>query len=362
MKKTTLICDMQYGSTGKGLIAGYIAKREKPDLVITAWGANAGHTFVDDQGRSFVSTMVANSIVSQPETILIAPGSIINPENLLKELNMYRSVLGSIPPVLIHENATIITENHRSDEEKSMVAIGSTRKGVGAAVIQKIARNPDSMNVAKVALKGTALEQLVISAMDYEKLIEKAHHVLIEGAQGFDLGINSGFYPYVTSRECTPAQILADCCVPITPNLRVVGVMRTFPIRVANRYDEKGNQIGFSGPGYPDQKELAWSDIGIAAELTTVTKLPRRIFQWSSEQCRRAIRQCNPTEVFLNFCNYVDDRRSMEEGTPMSLELGRRIADIESAGSRLRYLGYGPSEKDVFDFGSKEDQAIRKEI
>jgi len=356
MKKTTLICDLQFGSTGKGLIAGYIAKREKPDLVITAWGANAGHTFIDEIGRKFVSTMVANSIVANPSAVLIAPGSIINPVNLIAELESYRNILGELPPVLIHESATVITDEHRADEEKNMVAIGSTRKGVGAAIIQKIARNPLNMNTAKATLRGTPLEDFVITADAYENFIRKANHVLIEGAQGFDLGINSGFYPYTTSRECTPAQILSDCCVPITSNLRVVGVMRTFPIRVANRYDENGKQIGYSGPGYPDQKEIAWSDIGIQPELTTVTKLPRRIFEWSREQCIRSIRQCNPTEVFLNFCNYVDDRRSMEEGSPMSLELGRRIADIESAGSYLRYLGYGPSEKDIYDLGKKEPQ------
>ena len=89
-KEVVLICDMQYGSTGKGLIAGYVAKKMKPDLIITAWGANAGHTFVDKDGNKFVSTMIANGIVAQPEYILIAAGSMLNMVNFKAELEMYK--------------------------------------------------------------------------------------------------------------------------------------------------------------------------------------------------------------------------------------------------------------------------------
>ena len=350
-RKVTLICDLQFGSTGKGLIAGFLSKVLKPDVVVTAWGANAGHTFIDENGQKFVSTMVANSIVSYPDVVLLAPGSIINPENLKLELEMYKRVLGTLPPLLIHENATVINESHRETEEKTMVGIGSTRKGVGAAIIQKIARDPNNLNVAKEALKGTAFHQNVITASEYENFIENAKHVFVEGAQGFDLGINSGFYPYVTSRECTPAQILSDCCIPISDLKKVIGVMRTFPIRVSNRYNAQGEMIGFSGPGYPDQKEITWEEVGVPPEQTTVTKLNRRVFSWSTEQCARAIRQCAPDEIFLNFCNYVDTVDGFHDGRPMSTELQRRVDDIKNAGGKLRYLGFGPSALDIIDLG-----------
>ena len=46
-----LICDMQYGSTGKGLLAGYLAMNHGPDTLMTAWGPNSGHTYVNDRRK-----------------------------------------------------------------------------------------------------------------------------------------------------------------------------------------------------------------------------------------------------------------------------------------------------------------------
>jgi len=60
MNHCTLICDMQFGSTGKGLIAGYLAKRDEPDTLVSQWSANAGHTYIDSEGRKFVHCMIPN--------------------------------------------------------------------------------------------------------------------------------------------------------------------------------------------------------------------------------------------------------------------------------------------------------------
>ena len=83
--------------------------------------------------------------------------------------------------------------------------------------------------------------------------------------------------------------------------------MRTYPIRVANRYDEQGNRIGWSGPAYEGQRELTWEEMGVTPEKTTVTKLTRRIFQFSEEQTRQAMQVVMPDEIFLNFANYCGD-------------------------------------------------------
>ena len=44
MDKIKIVVDLQYGSTGKGLIVGKIAEDEAHDSVFTAWAPNAGHT------------------------------------------------------------------------------------------------------------------------------------------------------------------------------------------------------------------------------------------------------------------------------------------------------------------------------
>ena len=36
-----MIIDLQYGSTGKGLLAGYLAETMQPDVLAAAWMPNA---------------------------------------------------------------------------------------------------------------------------------------------------------------------------------------------------------------------------------------------------------------------------------------------------------------------------------
>jgi adenylosuccinate synthase len=208
--------------------------------------------------------------------------------------------------------------------------------------MQKIRRDPHNLNIAASALADTALGQFVVSSAQYNSALDQAPNILVEGAQGFSLGINNGFYPYVTSRECTPAQIMTDSGVPMAWLTNIIGSMRTFPIRVANRYDEDGNQIGWSGPHYSDQKEISFEDIGVKPELTTVTQLPRRVFTFSEQQIKEAVRMCQPDEIFLNFMNYVDGDTGYD-----LVHTINKICKTYSVKGRIKYIGYGPTYDDV---------------
>lgn len=317
INKVDIIVDLQFGSCGKGLLAGYLAEQNKPDTIVTAWAPNAGHTYIDKYGKKFVNIALPNGIVSPNlKRILLGPGSVINPDQLIAEIENYAQYLSDVK-IYIHQNAAVVTEEHRLEEARGMVGIGSTMKGVGAATIQKIKRDPTNMNIAGVALRGTPLEGLVVDQFDYNDAVLQAENMQVEGAQGFSLGINNGFYPYTTSRECTVAQIISDCALPISiirnPFTTIWGVARTFPIRVANRFDKDGRQIGWSGPCYPDQKELNWrNDLGIEPELTTVTKLPRRVFTFSPQQYNDAVRMNGVDHVFMNFMNYLTPDKRVE--------------------------------------------------
>lgn len=351
LKKATIICDMQFGSTGKGLIAGYLAERDRPDVVMTAWSANAGHTYIDRSGRKYVHCMLANGVVSPAlKYVLIGPGSQLDLQKLLAECIECRDHLEGVE-VLIHPNACVISQRHVDEEAGPMTKIGSTKKGCGAALIEKIRRSPDSHITAahhQAAIhKDSARYDVpirVCTGAEYELVIEDAARILVEGAQGYSLGINAGFYPYVTSRECTPAQIASDTLLPLPLIGKVVGVMRTYPIRVANRYDENGVMVGWSGPCYSDQEEISFEKIGQADEFTTVTKLKRRVFTFSKEQCLRALRTIRPDEVFLNFCNY--DGESAETDHKIGMIDGQ-ARDLGCGG--VRYLGFGPTGRDVVD-------------
>lgn len=351
MKQMHVIVDLQFGSCGKGLLAGYLAEKVvKPDVVVTAWAPNAGHTYINSEGRKFVNIALPNGIVSPNlRYILIGPGSVINPDQLAKELIEYRDILtGRNVKLMIHPHAAIVRQDHRDAEAAGMVGIGSTMKGVGAAMIEKIQRHTAARIIAKSDTPELdSWSGFVCTPEEYARVLDMAETVLVEGAQGYSLGINSGFYPYTTSRECTVPQILSDCAIPFGKardqwrNLVVVhGAARTFPIRVANRFDDKGVQIGWSGPCYPDQKEIDWSEIGIEPELTTVTKLPRRVFTFSFKQIKEAVRANGVDSIFLNFLNYL----------PSDEARHAFVREVErETGVRVRWLGMGPTANDVIE-------------
>jgi adenylosuccinate synthase len=216
-------------------------------------------------------------------------------------------------------------------------------KGVGAAVIEKIQRNPESNIIARDALVSTPLEGYVVPADVYNRVVNGANVCVLEGAQGFSLSINQGFYPFTTSRDCTTHQLLSDCAIPrnAAKYTQVYGCARTYPIRVANRYaDDK--MVGTSGPCYDDQEEIEWSRLGMEPELTTVTQLPRRIFTFSEQQIREAIRMNGVDQVFLNFVNYIDMDKN-----PAAMKFGDYVNIIRKAGAKISMVGFGPSYNDV---------------
>jgi adenylosuccinate synthase len=348
-RKVSLIIDLQFGSTGKGALAGYLATRDKPDTVVTAWAANAGHTFIDGNDRKYVHTMLANGVVSTGlKQVLIGPGSIIDPDNLLKEIKQCADKLVGVD-IVVHQNAAVITDIHRDEEAAqggSMTKIGSTKKGCGAAAIQRIRREPKYNNTAKEELLGVGHPVMrfirVATPAEYNACLDKAENILVEGAQGHSLSMYHGFYPYCTSRDVSTAQILADCGIPPFgfADIKVIGTARTYPIRVANRFNEAGDQVGWSGPCYPDQEETSFEAIGQQVELTTVTKLPRRIFTFSLMQIKEAVRQNGVDEIFLNFVNYC---------SPIdAYAIVQQITEV----CKVSYLGYGPGIEDMVETNS----------
>lgn len=340
MQCLDIIIDCQFGSTGKGLIAGYLAKKNKPDTIITAWAPNAGHTFIDAAGRKFVHTMLGNGIVSPNlRRVMIGPGSVIDVHALLAELDACKDLV-SRDQIIIHPNAAVVSQRHRDEEAGPMTKIGSTKKGTGAAMIQRIRRDPNDLNNAATEIKLTPLSDRVVSVKDWIEIMHDEVVVAqVESAQGYSLSMYNGFYPYTTSRDVSTAQTIADCGIPYQLVTRavgdVIGTCRTYPIRVANRYDSSGQQVGWSGPCYTDQSETSFEAIGQPTELTTVTKLPRRIFTYSHQQIEEAVRVNGVTKMFLNFANYATNERLQEI-----------TGHIESL-TTLGWLGWGPTEGDV---------------
>lgn len=342
--KIDMVLDFQYGSTGKGLIAGYLAKRNSYDTAICAFATNAGHTYIDEERDIHVMTQQLPTAITSPSvrTILIGPGSAIHLQTLRDEIARYAQYLGD-KRVLIHPHAAVVEDYHAEFEmSDGRTKMGSTAKGVGEAYIERIRRNPQNPNtIAHRVSTQDPLYGMIASPEEYRDALAAAESVIVEGAQGYSLSMYHGQYPYTTSRDVTPWQVAADCGLPYrwASYIQVIGTLRTFPIRVSNR-------DGSSGPHYPDQVELQWEDIGLQPELTTVTKLPRRIFSFSQQQMQEALFHCGGywnTRLFLNFANYVTDKELLAEMIKM-IESPTRM-NMNNA--KVAWIGNGPDDKDV---------------
>lgn len=347
----TAVIDLQYGSTGKGQIAGTIAHHWKPDTVCTAWGPNAGHTFRNGEFQ-MVSRMLASSAVAPSvKHILLGPGSVIDLTILQQEIldRGRRHLEGK--HLIIHPQAVILKDLD-AVMEHSLLRIGSTMKGTAEAATRKIRREPDATAAGRFGEVYGALAPAIfeagmsisISSYFYDQSIDGSRKLMVEGAQGFSLGLHTDFYPHTTGRDVSTAQMFADCRLPWPgrgdpwPRVHVIGVARTYPIRVANRVDGRGMQVGSSGGCYSDQEEITWKELGRSAELTTVTKLPRRIFTFSKKQIREAARICRPTQIALTFCDYL----------PQGVDHYRFAEEVSLAAcAPVRIMSQGPDIADV---------------
>lgn len=293
--------------------------------------------------------------------VLIGPGAVVDMDRLKYELS--QPLAASNCSVVIHPSAVILAKHHQDEEKKSLFVVGSTMKGTSAAYIEKMRRDPTSPCLAKhlSVYEPTGLHCSVdahavyISEEMYSLALDaNADRMLIEGAQGCSLSIHSRFWPYCTSRDVSIAQLMADCAIPfsIARHVEVIGTARTFPIRVANRYDENGRMIGTSGGCYADQKEIGWTDMPCPPaepERTTVTQLQRRVFTFSEEQVSDAVYHNNVTRVYLNFANYLQPRGDYE------MPLMSMMAHFQSIGAHVDWIGWGPTVNDIEEVSRDED-------
>ena len=331
-----MIVGGQWGSEGKGLFAGFIAMRRKPDAVVSQFGPNAGHTWWQGDIPIVFKSLPVGSVIPSVEKIFLGPGSVINPQILEKELEALQPYI-SDKPVYIHEAAAIVMSGDAATErgEGGVSHIASTMQGTSEAMIRKIRRR--SSYQAKVMLAHLSKYCDVVNHFEYMSLMRSVNILQIEGSQGMDLSINVGFhYPYTTSRDCTPAQVLADCGVHPSDLGSIYACIRTYPIRVGNLVEGNGLMVGHSGPYYPDQKEMSWEDLNLSKEYTTVTKRVRRVFTFSILQIEKLLKEVRPTGIFLNFANYTDEWMRMKQSI-----------DQLAGYNIVRWTGHGPKYTDI---------------
>ena len=333
------ICDGQFGSTGKGLIAAAIGESSTVDIATTNASANAGHTAMWKDGCKIVcSHLPMSGVVNTDAKIYLNAGSIIDIHMLLKEIEI-NDVQDRLT---IHPNATIIGLKHiiteRADSS-SATKISSTQKGVGAALSDKIMRS------AKLARDCPELGEW-IHHLNLNVDLKNGASVVLEVPQGFSLGYHSQFYPYCTSRQCTPAQGFADA--QISPRFmgNTIMTLRTYPIRVGSIPG------GFSGHWYSDQDELTWEGVGQPEERTTVTDRVRRVATFSWIQYQEALREIGPDMIFANFMNYLPERDDKKEFVAKLYTEYKKV--IGMGVTPYMVFGHGPNVEDVTESWSND--------
>ena len=340
MSKMDVLVDLQFGSTGKGALAGYLSAENEYDAVVSCNMPNAGHTaYAPDTGDKFVHKVLPSGIFSpQIRIIGVGPGAVFDIDRLVKEWADVCEYHGGGITLVIHEAAGILLPQHKEIEQATLSRISSTMQGSAEALISKIRRQDGA--IAKY--HSTRLEAL-LSAHGLVRIVDQAtwfrimagcENILLEGSQGFSLGISSGFYPFCTSRDCTPARVIADCSMPVGWLRHVYGSCRVHPIRVGNTPD------GYSGDWYPDQEETTFAALGVPDETTTVTGRVRRIATFSYEQILQAMGMAMPDFVFLNFANYDADAAGA------ALDKIDHAASIIGCGG-VSLVGHGPLPSDI---------------
>lgn len=279
----------QTGSESKGRVAAALVQRRTANthpsrrvVSVRVGGPNAGHVVVDPTtGDPLAMRQIPVGLVEPSSVLFIAPGSEVDLEVLDQEISMLEDTYGySIRPRLfVSPQATILTPEHVAQERNSDLVerLGSTAKGIGAARADRIWRT-----APLVADRREWFERRGVQVADVLSPSLNCP-VVIEGTQGYGLGLHAGLYPQCTSGDCRAIDFCAQAGVNpwdvdrwLHHSFQVHVVVRPYPIRVA----------GNSGPL---ADETSWEDLGLQPERTTVTKKIRRVGHFDPDQVADAV-------------------------------------------------------------------------
>lgn len=315
-----IVAGAQFGSEAKGHISAQLnrARRNQTNptpnrATIRVAGPNAGHSAkgcLDGQIWA-LRTIPVVAVVDPTTDLILAAGSEIDPEVLEAEITMLDQAGYRVSDrLLISEQATILTPDHKLTEATAQIStnLGSTGKGIGAARAARLMRHAPLANQDPYTRQWTTPDP-VAGLLNSRQ----AYDVLLEGTQGYGLGLHAGHYPYCTSSDTRAIDFLA--MAGLNPWDRRISrtdtwlVARTYPIRVAGNSGQLNDEL--------DWTDLAERSNGyIQPERTTVTKKIRRIGEWDLDLVRAAILanggNLDPNDpdphvhLIVSFLDYID--------------------------------------------------------
>ena len=319
----------QWGDEGKGKFIDIFAA--KADLVVRSQGGNnAGHTVVAG-GSKYKLQLIPSGILYPNCVNIIGPGVVVDPRNVLKEIDGLAAQGISTDRLFIDARCHCILPWHLeldalSEKARGGDDIGTTKKGIGPTYMDKAERIGVRMHdfigerFEEVMREACARKNKVITGVyggapiDIEDVlreyrgyaerlrshvtdttimtwdaVKSGKSVLFEGAQGTLLDLDMGTYPYVTSSH----PIAGGCCIGsgVGPTAihEIIGIFKSYTTRVGKGpfptelFDETGDYIRNAG-----------------GEFGTVTGRPRRTGWFDAVIARYAVRVNGLTEMVIN--------------------------------------------------------------
>ncbi len=232
-----IVIGTQYGDEGKGKVSAVLTlQRNIPNAVRCGVGPNAGHGVWYESGEisgEIEGRHIPCGFVNPLTALFIAPGTLIDPKVLETELNVLERFGIEVRKRLkIDSRCPVIEERHRIAEKKGSylhTVIGSMGSGCGNLNAERALRDPK----VKFAKDIESLRPYVVDDVSL-LLIEKlkaGEDLLVEGTQGFGLSLVHGQYPYVTSKDTTASQFLADAGIPPSFPIKVYACMKPYTTR-----------------------------------------------------------------------------------------------------------------------------------
>ncbi len=355
----TIIIGAQWGDEGKGRAVDWLAAQA--DIVARfSGGDNAGHTVVVN-GEVFKLHLIPSGILHAGVTCVMGNGMVINPVNLVKEIDRLTALGVEVSPdrLWISTRAHLITPAHIAQDaarEKALgdAKIGTTLRGIGPAYSDKINRRGiragemvDVDHFAELLEKsllnanrelaaggfdtidvGAAVQDYLAAAARLrpylkdtalvlnERLAQGAR-VVCEGAQGTLLDVDHGSYPFVTSSSPSVGGALAGLGFGPKYVDRVVGVAKAFSTRVGSGpmptelHDTIGDRLRGTGENF-------WDEFG------TTTGRPRRCGWLDVVMLRYAAQINGLTEIVLTKLDILSGLEELKLAVAYELD-GQRI-------------------------------------
>jgi adenylosuccinate synthase len=312
IKYADVIVDLQAGDTGKGKVAHSLAKVKDEYNVVARYngGGNAGHT-VYHNGNKVVTHFVPMGVL-YGITSIIGPGCVVDLEKLEEELDELSKVREDVRDYLyIDKRVHLITSEHKEEDGKD-IRIGTTRTGNGPAYRNKYGRTGKRYG-DEGGRYITDIYQMFHSNEDEVK-------ILFEGAQGFELDIDWGDYPYVTSSHCTVGSAILSGVPP--QNIRKVwGVAKAYRTYVGAKEFE-GND-----PIFVKIRE-------VGGEYGATTGRPRQINWLDLDDLIMAANVNGVTDLVINKLDVLEDVQKF------NLYMGKKLRTFKNVAEFVNYIYY----------------------